>query len=282
MTAGSPSANRADAIGLIGSGQVMDYLATRLLHAGKPLVILNRHQQQSRTLVAQGAREVANAFYLASAVDTVLLALPDVRALELTMEGPEGVLSALAPGQLVINIGTSLPSSDRRLAALVAARGGEMLDAPPAARGDRLTALVGGSPAAFARARPLLELLAERVGYVGPSGFGQLTKLLDQMLKAARTVALAEGLSFARRVGLDPALTAELLDLRGVEKMLEGNFEGQGELRQHTRDLGYALEVAQEAGLLAPLTAMTNEIFKAVAAHADSSWQETAIIRYWE
>ncbi|MGI8914200.1 MAG: NAD(P)-dependent oxidoreductase [Chloroflexota bacterium] len=282
MTAGSPSANRADAIGLIGSGQVMDYLATRLLHAGKPLVILNRHQQQSRTLVAQGAREVANAFYLASAVDTVLLALPDVRALELTMEGPEGVLSALAPGQLVINIGTSLPSSDRRLAALVAARGGEMLDAPLAARGDRLTALVGGSPAAFARARPLLELLAERVGYVGPSGFGQLTKLLDQMLKAARTVALAEGLSFARRVGLDPALTAELLDLRGVEKMLEGNFEGQGELRQHTRDLGYALEVAQEAGLLAPLTAMTNEIFKAVAAHADSSWQETAIIRYWE
>jgi 3-hydroxyisobutyrate dehydrogenase-like beta-hydroxyacid dehydrogenase len=106
--------------------------------------------------------------------------------------------------------------------------------------------------------------------------------LLDQMLQAARNVALAEGLSFARRVGLDTARTAELLDLDGAEDMLHGVFEGKGELRQHTRDLGYALEVAQEAGLLAPLTAMTNEIYKAVAAHGDSSWQEAAVIRYWE
>jgi 3-hydroxyisobutyrate dehydrogenase-like beta-hydroxyacid dehydrogenase len=102
------------------------------------------------------------------------------------------------------------------------------------------------------------------------------------MIRAAHTVALAEGLSFANRVGLDAALTADLLGLQGAEEMLKGSFAGQGELRQHTRDLGYALEVAQEAGLLAPLTATTNEIFKAVAAHADSSWNEAAIIRYWE
>lgn len=282
MTANSTPVDRTDAVGLIGMGYLTDQVATSLLHAGKRLVVLNRDQHQTRSYVARGARDVANAFYLTSAVNTVLLSLPDVRALESIMESPEGVLSALAPGQLVINLGTSLPSSDRRLAALVAARGGDMLDAPLAFHHDGLTAAVGGSPDAFARARPLLELLAQRVGHVGPSGFGQLTRLLDQMLQAARTVALAEGLSFARRVGLDTALTAELLDLHGADDMLHGAFEGHGELRQHTRDLGYALEVAQEAGLLAPLTAMTNEIYKAVAAHGDSSWQEAAIIRYWE
>ena len=282
MTGDGTPLDRADAVGLIGMGHLTDQVATSLLNAGRRLVVLNRDQHQTRSYLARGARDVANAFYLTSAVNTVLLSLPDVRAMESILESPEGVLSALAPGQLVINLGASLPSSDRRLAALVAARGGDMLDAPLARHRDGLTAVVGGSRDAFDRARPLLELLAQRVAYVGPSGFGQLTRLLDQMLQAARTVALAEGLSFARRVGLDTAVTAELLDLHGAEDMLHGNYDGHGELREHTRDLGYALEVAQEAGLLAPLTAMTNEIYKAVAAHGDSSWQEAAIIRYWE
>ena len=282
MIAHVPRPERADAVGLVGIGHLTDFVATRLLDAGRRLVLLDRDQQQTRRYVARGAGEVANAFYLTSAVDTVLLDLPDVHALESVMEGPEGVLSALAPGQLVINLGASLPSSDRRLAALVAARGGQMLDAPLIRHGEQLMAPVGGSPDAFQRAGPLLELLAQRVVHVGPSGFGQLTKLLDQMLQAARTVAMAEGISFARRVGLDSALTADLLDLRGAEPMLQGAFDGHGELRQHTRDLGYALEVAQEAGLLAPLTAMTHESYTAVAAHGESSWQEAAIIRYWE
>jgi 3-hydroxyisobutyrate dehydrogenase-like beta-hydroxyacid dehydrogenase len=282
MTAHTPGSERADAVGLVGGGYLTDHIATRLLDAGRRLVMLNRDQQQTRRYVALGASDVANAFYLTSAVDTVLLDLPDVHALVSVMEGPDGVLSALAPGQVVINLGASVPSSDRRLAALVAARGGQMLDAPLIRHGEHLIAPVGGSPDAFQSARSLLELLAQRVAYVGPSGFGQLTTLLDQMLRAARTVALAEGLSFARRVGLDSSLTADLLDLPDAEPMLQGAFDGQGELRQHTRDLGYALEVAQEAGLLAPLTAMTNEIYKAVAAHGDSSWQEAAIIRYWE
>jgi 2-hydroxy-3-oxopropionate reductase len=282
MTASSDADSRADAVGLVGTGHQTEYLSARLLGAGRRLVILNRDQQQSGVLVARGARDAANAFYLTSAVDTVLLTMPDVRALEVVMEGPEGVLSALAPGQLVINVGTSLPASDRRLAALVAARGGDMLDAPLVTHGDRWTAVVGGSREAYERAKPLLELFAHRVGHVGPSGFGQLTKLLDQMVQAARTAALAEGLSFARQVGLDAELTADLLELSGVAEMLHGDFEGHGELRQHTRDLGYALEVAQDAGLLAPLTAMTNEIYKAVAAHGESDWREAAVIRYWE
>ena len=282
MTVSSDTDSRADAVGRIGTGHQTEYLAARLLGAGRRLVILNRDQQQSGAPVARGARDAANAFYLTSAVDTVLLAMPDVRALEVVMEGPEGVLSALAPGQLVINVGTSLPASDRRLAALVAARGGDMLDAPLVLRGDHRTAVVGGSLGAYERAKPLLEVLAHRVGHVGPSGFGQLTKLLDQMLQAARTAALAEGISFARRVGLDAELTADLLALHGVVEMLHGDFEGHGELRQHTRDLGYAMEVAQDAGLSAPLTAMTNEIYKAVAAHGESDWREAAVIRYWE
>jgi 2-hydroxy-3-oxopropionate reductase len=277
-----PPRERADAVGIIGLGALSEYVAYRILDAGKRLVVLNRDHQQTRSFVERGAREVTNAFYLASAVDTVLLALPDARAVDLAMTGPEGVLSALAPGQLVINLGTGLPSAERRLAALVAARGGEMLDAPLARRGERRTALVGGSPAAFQRAQPLLELLAQRVGYIGPSGSGQLTKLLDQMIQAARLAALAESLAFARRAGLDAALTADLLELAEAEQMLQGQYDGGGELRQHTRDLGYALAVAQEAGVPAPLTAITNEIFKAVAMRGESSWQEAALITYWD
>lgn len=273
---------RADAVGIIGLGPLSEYVAQRLLAAGKRLVVVNRDHQHTLSLVERGAREVANAFYLASAVDTVLLALPEATETEQAMTGPEGVLSALGPGQLVINLGTGLPSTERRLAALVAARGGEMLDAPLARRGERRTALVGGSPTAFQRAHPLLNLLAERVGYVGPSGSGQLTKLLDQMIQAAHLAAQAETLALARRAGLDAALTADLLELAGAEEMLAGHFDGRGELRQRTRALGYALAVAQEAGLPAPLAAITNEIFKAVALHGESSWPEAALITFWD
>lgn len=273
---------RESAIGLIGSGYLSEAVGERLLNAGRLLVVLSRDQPSARPLIERGARDVSNAFYLTSAVDTVLLALPDARGVETVLESPEGVLSALAPGQTVINLGTSLPSTDRRLAALVAARGGDMLDAPLALRGEQWVAPVGGSREAFLRAQPLLGLLAQRVAYVGPSGFGQLTKIVDQLIRAAHTAALAEGLAFARRVGLDPHLAADLLDLPGARAMLGGHFDGHGELRQQTRDLGYALEVAQEIGLPAPLTAITNEIFKSVASHSDSSWQETALITYWE
>lgn len=275
------AAGREGAVGLIGLGRMGGRYAGRLLAAGQRLVVLDRDPAAQRSWAERGAREAATAFNLTSAVDVVLLALPDTAAVEAVLEGPDGVLAALAPGQLIVDLGTTLPATERRLAALAAARGGGLLDAPVTWRADRLTMPVGGPRAAFERAEPLLALLAERVGYVGAEGSGQLAKLVDQMVQAARTAALAEGLAFARAAGLDQAATADLLDYAGADALLRGDSAGRGDLRLQMKDLGYALEVAQRVGLPTPVTATVNELFKATAAHGDTGRGEAALMNFW-
>lgn len=272
---------REGAVGLVGLGRMGGWYARRVLAAGRRLVVLDRDPERERAWVERGARGAATAFNLTSAVDVVLLALPDSAAVEAVLEGPDGVLAALAPGQLVIDLGTTLPATDRRLAALAAARGGALLDAPAAWRGDRLTMAVGGPRAAYEQAEPLLQLLAERVGYVGPEGAGQLAKLVDQIVQAASTAALAEGLAFARGVGLDPSRTADLLELAGAETLLRGDASGHGELRLQLKDLGSALVVAQRVGLATPVTAIINEVLKATAARDDPAGSQAALSTFW-
>lgn len=279
---GTIGTRSAETVGLIGVGTMGSYYAGRLLTAGRGLVVLDRDRGRLAPFGERGAREAANPFNLTSAVDAVLLAVPDHRAVESVMEGAEGVLSALAPGQLVLDMSTSLPASERRLARLCAERGASYLDAPVTWRPAGLTIMVGGDRAEFERALPLLELLGRRVGYVGPSGSGQLLKLVNQLIQAVQMAGLAEGLAFAEGVGLDPRTAADLLDLRGARAMVEREFGARGQLRLHTKDLGYVLEVAQEAGLPASLTAATNELFKAVAASGDPTWRQDAVLTYWD
>src|SRR5688572_6466344 len=203
---------------------------------------------------ARGAAVVMTCLMTADLVGEVLL-------------GPDGAIDAASPGVLVIDNSTIHPDASAALAARLAARGIPMLDAPVAgssgqARRREAPVMVGGDAEVFARGRPILDALSERVRHVGPSGAGARAKLVVNLVLGLNRLALAEGLLFGLRQGLDgQALLAILkessaysraMDIKG-ERMIEGNFQAEGKLAQHLKDVELMLEVGHGAG--APLLA---------------------------
>jgi 3-hydroxyisobutyrate dehydrogenase len=125
--------------------------------------------------------------------------------------GPDGILAHARPGALLLDCSTIDVETARAVAAEATQRGFEMLDAPVSggvigAEAGTLTFMVGGDPAAFARALPILQAMGKTIVHAGPSGSGQTAKICNNMILAASMIAVCEGFALAEKLGL-PAQT---------------------------------------------------------------------------
>ena len=210
------------------------------------------------------ARSPADAARGASVVITCLMTAELVRE---ALLGADGALTSASPGLVIIDQSTIHPEASAAIAVELRDRGISMLDAPVGgssgqARRREAPVVVGGDPEVFARCRPLLDAAAQRVHYVGPNGSGARAKLVINLILGLNRLALAEGLLFGLRQGLDGKALLDLLkdsgaysramDIKGL-RMLEGHFEPEGKLAQHLKDVDLMLEVGHAAG--APLMA---------------------------
>jgi 3-hydroxyisobutyrate dehydrogenase-like beta-hydroxyacid dehydrogenase len=254
-------------------------MARRLLHAGHRLKVYNRGLEKARALATDGAAVCADAAEAALEVGAVFVMVPDTPDVESVAARIEPVLK---PGQLVIDMSTVAPSAEREIARRFAARGAEYLDAPvsggePGAIEGTLTIMVGGSQAAFARARPLLDRLGKRVTYMGPSGAGQMTKLANQIAVALTLEAAAEALLFAREGGLDPARVLEAIGAGAAAswqlsnlgpKILARDYRPGFFVKLIRKDLRLVTEAARESGLAMPGLALMASMFNGASALA--------------
>src|SRR6266540_2157269 len=174
-------ASLAETIGFIGLGVMGKPMAGHLLKAGYSLIVHNRSRGAVDELVKAGARAVASSAEVARTATVVITMLPDTADVERVLTGPDGVLSAVQRGALVIDMSSISPVATETLAKRVADKGASMLDAPVSggeigAINAQLSIMVGGDDAAFARARPILEKMgnAERIVHIGKSGAGQV------------------------------------------------------------------------------------------------------------
>jgi len=274
-------------MGLLGSA-----LAESLIKAGFTVRGYDTAPDRVREHEARGgvpARSPADAARGATVVMTCLMTADIVRDVLL---GPDGAIDAAEPGLVVIDNSTIHPDASAALAGLLAPRGIPMLDAPVAgssgqARRREAPIVVGGDPEAFARCRPILDALTERVRHVGPNGAGARAKLVINLVLGLNRLALAEGLLFGLRQGLDGrALLAVLkdsgaysraMDLKG-ERMVEGNFEAEGKLVQHLKDVELMLEVGHAAGAPLLATALHRQLLLAGVAGGLGDHDNSAII----
>ena len=274
-------------MGLLGSA-----LAESLIKAGFTVRGYDTAPDRVREHEARGgipARSPADAARGATVVMTCLMTADIVRDVLL---GPDGALDAAEPGLVVIDNSTIHPDASAALAGLLAPRGIPMLDAPVAgssgqARRREAPIVVGGDPEVFARCRPILDALTERVRHVGPNGAGARAKLVINLVLGLNRLALAEGLLFGLRQGLDGrALLAVLkdsgaysraMDLKG-ERMVEGNFEAEGKLVQHLKDVELMLEVGHAAGAPLLATALHRQLLLAGVAGGLGDHDNSAII----
>src|SRR5205085_11594480 len=201
-----------ETIGFIGLGIMGRPMALNLIKAGFKLVVTSRSRGPIDALASAGAKAVGKPADVARDADVVITMVPDTPDVELVIRGAGGILEALKPGSVVIDMSTISPVVTRQLSGAVAAKGGSMLDAPVSggevgAKNATLTIMVGGDEKVFERARPILSCMGkpESVTYIGESGAGQITKLCNQICIAANVAGVAEAYSLAKANGLEPS-----------------------------------------------------------------------------
>jgi 3-hydroxyisobutyrate dehydrogenase len=199
-------------------------------------------------------------------------------ALREICEGPGGALPAMADGAVFVDHTTVSAAITRTLAESASARGVAFLDAPVSggeegAKRGALTVMVGGDASAFTRAAPMIGHYAKTVKRLGPSGAGQLTKMVNQLCVAGVLQGLSEGLHFAQRAGLDPRAVVEVISQGAAgswqmqnraETMIEGRFDFGFAVDWMRKDLGIALEEASRNGAELPVAAIVDRFYHAL------------------
>jgi 2-hydroxy-3-oxopropionate reductase len=281
-------------IGFIGLGVMGRPMARHLASAGHQLTVYNRSRGAIDDLVSAGARAGASPAEVARQSDIVITMLPDTPDVEAVIAGAAGVLEGLSAGAVVIDMSSISPVVTRRLAALVAAAGATMLDAPVSggeigAKNATLSIMAGGDPRAFARVQPVLACMgnAERIVHIGDEpGSGQICKICNQMAIAGALAGVSEAFALARQAGVDPAkvrqallggfAASRVLEVHG-ERMLTGNYVPGFRTRLYQKDLRIAQETASTLGLSITATSDVTDLVGTLVARGDGDLDYSAV-----
>jgi 2-hydroxy-3-oxopropionate reductase len=207
--------------------------------------------------------------------------------------GPDGAAEGLQKGALVIDMSSIGPIETKDYARRVNERGCDYLDAPVSggevgAKQATLTIMVGGPDAAFARAKPLFDVLGKNITHVGSeNGAGQVCKVANQIIVALNIQAVSEALVFASKAGADPAkvraalmggfASSRILEVH-AERMISGAFNPGFKIGLHQKDLNLALSSAKSLNLSLPNTAIVQQLLSSCIAHGGAELDHSALI----
>ena len=282
-------------IGFIGLGIMGAPMALHLVNAGHELFYVKRSKVNA-DIAASKAVACASAKEVAQKADVVITMVPDTPDVEAVLFGKDGVAEGLSAGKLVVDMSSISPIETKVFAEKITALGCDYVDAPVSggevgAKAASLTIMVGGSEAAFARAKPLFELMGKNITHVGGTGDGQTTKVANQIIVALNIAAVGEALLFASKAGADPAkvrqalmggfASSRILEVHG-ERMVKRTFNPGFRIELHQKDLNLALSTARTLGVSLPNTATAQELFNACAAHGGKAWDHSAMVRALE
>jgi 3-hydroxyisobutyrate dehydrogenase len=226
-------------------------------------------------------------------VITMVADSPDVEQVVL---GPQGVIEGVRPGGVVIDMSTVSPRVERAIAQQLATRGVAYMDAPVSggswgAIQGTLAIMVGGEEDAFRRVLPIFEAMGKSITYMGPSGAGQVTKLVNQVLVAVTLSGVAEALVFGAKAGADLLKTIEAVkggaagswQLANLgPRIVKGDFAPGFMITLQLKDLRLILEMAQELALPLPLTALVAQIYRAAAVDGKGECGTQAVVTVLE
>jgi len=278
---------KLEPVGLVGTGLFGTALADRLLADGYPTLVYNRTRAKAEPLLARGAiwsnnplaecRRVIFSLYTSDQVEQVF----------------EQMNSRPLGGRIVVDTSTSDPQLTVEVGTRLARRGVKYLEAPfsgssEQARNHQATALVSGERSAFDDCGDLWDCLAAKTFYVGAWGNAAKMKLVTNLVLGLNRAVLAEGLVFAKSVGLgmDDALQVLLnspaysrtMDAKGP-KMVRDEFEPQARLAQHIKDVRLILEEAARGGAALPISAVHLDLLEQAEAAGLGELDNSAIIR---
>ncbi len=283
----------AERIGFIGLGVMGKPMAKNLIKAGHTLIVHSRSRAPVDELAAAGAETADSPAAVARRAAVIITMVPDTPDVDVVLTGPNGVLSALQRGAVVIDMSSISPAETRRLAAMVSKAGGSMLDAPVSggeigAVNASLSIMVGGDQAAFDRVQPILACMGnpERIVRIGESGAGQVCKICNQVAIGGALAGVSEAFALARKAGVDPArvrqallggfAASRVLEVHG-ERMLTGNYQPGFRTKLYQKDLRIANEAAGANAVAMPATAIVAQLVNALVASGGGDLDYSAL-----
>jgi 3-hydroxyisobutyrate dehydrogenase len=268
-------------LGFIGVGVMGRPMVLNLLKAGHEVTIYARHtdKPEVQEVIAAGAKLAPSARAVAMASEIVITMVPNSPEVEEVVNGPSGILEGARKGLTIIDMSTIAPSITRKLAEIAATRGVHFLDAPVSggslgAETGTLTIMVGGEREVFEQTRPILEAMGkkENIFYVGPSGAGEIVKIVNNMLCGTIAASTAEAFVLGVKAGADVDTMAEIIGRSTgaswqlanpfPQRAFNGSFKPGFMTDLLHKDLGLALDLAAENQASVPMTALARQLYE--------------------
>ena len=251
-------------------------MASHLLKAGYPLHLFNRSPEKAAALLAQGAIWHASPKELATHCDVIITIIGYPKDVEEVYLGADGILAGAKSNCIAIDMTTSSPALSVRIAQVARERHVFVLDAPVSggdigARDARLSIMVGGDSSAYECVLPILQCMGTNIALLGPAGSGQHAKLCNQIVIASTIMGVCEGIRYAQAAGLDALAVLNVigsgaaggtqLNVQGP-RMIKGDF-APGFMAEHfMKDIGLAIESAEQMGLHLPGLEQAKSLYK--------------------
>jgi 3-hydroxyisobutyrate dehydrogenase len=284
-------------VGFIGLGKMGGPMAGRLLARGHALVVHDAAPAAAEPLLARGAKWAPSPAAVAREVRTIITIVPSSREVRALTQGPGGLLETIQPGALLVEMTSADPSVTRELAARVAERGASLIDAPVSggvrgAEAGTLAIMVGGDAALLTRARPLLEVLGDKIFHAGPVGAGHAIKLVNNACSAAALAMTVEAVAVAVKAGLDPARAVEIIQASSGRSnatetkfprfILNGRFDAGFAIRLMAKDLAGYERLAEETGVGSRFGAAAAALYREALERGLGESDHTAIAQLIE
>ena len=249
-------------IGFIGLGLMGGNMAENLQNKGYELIVMDLSKDAVAACVARGAKTASTAKELASGADIVMLCLTTSAVVEKIVYADDGILAGIKEGAVLVDFGTSIPSSTKKIGADLAAKGAGMIDAPlgrtPAhAKDGLLNIMASGDMATFNKVKSVLEDQGENVFHLGDLGAGHTTKLINNFMGMTTVCAMSQAFSVAELAGVDRQQLFDIMStgpsnspfMHFCKNYAVDNVSDLGfSIANANKDLGYFLQMVEDLG----------------------------------
>ncbi|MFS0562495.1 NAD(P)-dependent oxidoreductase [Terribacillus sp. 179-K 1B1 HS] len=280
-------------VGFIGTGVMGKSMSRNLMQAGFELAVYTRTKAKAEELIDAGAVWHHTPASLAASVDAVITMVGYPSDVQEVYFGESGILQHAKSGTYVIDMTTSRPALAEEIHAAAKDKGIFALDAPVSggdvgAKNGKLAIMVGGEQDAFQAVLPIFEAMGENIILQGPAGFGQHTKLINQVTIASNMVGVCEAISYAEYAGMDPSKVLQSITTGAAgsfslsnlaPRMIKGDYDPGFYVKHFIKDMKLALEAAKEMGLMTPGLELSLSLYERLAENGDEDLGTQALIK---
>jgi 3-hydroxyisobutyrate dehydrogenase-like beta-hydroxyacid dehydrogenase len=281
-------------IGFIGLGVMGGPMAGHLSKSGFQVSVFNRTYEKSSKWTSQYKGTVCDSLSeLSSSSEFIILCVRNDQDVKNIINGKQGIIDSLKPGTIIIDHTTTSADLSKKINELLSGIGCFFIDAPISggqlgAESGTLSIMAGGDKKAFDASKKILTSYSKFYKYMGSSGSGQLTKMVNQICIAGLIQALAEGINFSAKVGLN---TADVMDVitKGAaqswqmenrwQTMIDDKYDFGFAVDLMRKDLDIVLKQAKEINMELEITDLVNNYYKEIQELGGGSWDTSSLLK---